>query len=181
MKKRRFSNEINAGSMADIAFLLLIFFLVATTIETEQGIKIKLPRWEKDALTTQIPDKNVLSIYVNAQNKLMVEKKETPIDELRNITKQFITNPEKSEDKPSQAKNALVALKNNRETAYRTYIQVYNELKAAYNELWEEEAQFTFNSTYASLEKMQQEEIRAKIPLVISESEPSDFQSQSVD
>ena len=177
MKKRRFSNEVNAGSMADIAFLLLIFFLVTTTIETEKGIKIKLPRWEADKTIEQIADRNVLSIYINAQNKLMVEKRETPVDELRNITKQFISNPEKSKDKPSQPKNALVALKNDRETTYLTYVMVYNELKAAYNELWEEKAQSLFHKSYASLKKKEQIEIRAIIPLVISESEPSAFQS----
>ncbi len=172
MKKRKFSNELNAGSMADIAFLLLIFFLVTTTIEVDRGIKVKLPRWEADQNFKKIPDRNVLSIHLNLKDELMVEDKKIEIADLKELTKAFISNPEKSEDKPTAPKNALVALKNNRETSYGKYILVYNELKAAYNDLWEEASQKQFGKTFASLSNVQKNKIKKQIPLVISESEP---------
>lgn len=175
MKKRRFSNEVNAGSMADIAFLLLIFFLVTTTIETEKGIKVKLPRWDKEQIKDQFPDRNVLSVHINADNKIMVEKKEIEIEALKEIAKSFITNPEKSNDKPSSPKNALVAFQNDRETSYAIYIKVYNELKAAYDELWDAEAKKLYTKPFATLSKDQKLEVKKIIPLVISESEPTSF------
>ena len=92
MKKRRFENKVNAGSMADIAFLLLIFFLVTTTIETEKGIKTLLPKWDDDPITTPLPERNVLAIKLNSENLLMVEKQEIDLSILKQITIEFITN-----------------------------------------------------------------------------------------
>ena len=92
-KKARKSDPVNAGSMADIAFLLLIFFLVTTTILEDQGIYVKLPPWEDVIDIEHFPDKNVLTVLVNAEDQLLVEGELMPVERLRETTKEFISNP----------------------------------------------------------------------------------------
>ena len=176
-KQRKNDNSINAGSMADIAFLLLIFFLVTTTIAEDQGITVKLPPWEK---TPPPPEKmntnNVLSILVNSEDKLLVKDVEVEVTNLKEVAKEFISNPYKKDNRPKTPANAIVSLRNDRQTSYTAYIEVYNELKAAYRELRDEEAQKRFRKdTYEQLLPEQREEISALIPLVISEAEPTDL------
>ncbi len=175
MKKRsRLKNEVNAGSMADIAFLLLIFFLVTTTIEIDKGISIKLPPIV-DAPPLTPPSKNVLSIKLNADNELLVEGERAELVDLRERTIEFISNPEKLKSLPTTPKNAIISLQHDRSTQYTHYIEVYNELKAAYNHLWEEQAQKTFNKSFKGLDQEQIKQIRKEIPFVISEAEPVDY------
>lgn len=167
-------SEINASSMADIAFLLLIFFLVTTTIFNDQGILTKLPPYIDEPLAEDINKDNVLTVRLNGQNDLLVEGKPFQINQLREITKNFILNPEKSDDKPSKPTNAIVSLHHDRSTEYAYYLSVYNELKGAYNELWDEAAQRGFGRDFEALGKKEQKQIRSAIPLVISEAEPTD-------
>lgn len=174
-KKTRQSEPINAGSMADIAFLLLIFFLVTATIAEDQGIYVKLPPWEPTIDIMPIPDKNVLSVYVNSENELLVEGKNTSVDQLRELAKEFITNPRHESDKPTQAKNAVVSIINDRGTNYNTYLTVYNEIKGAYNELWEATSRERYGKAFTDLPLAHQKSIREEIPLVISEAEPLDL------
>lgn len=175
-KKHQPSDQINAGSMADIAFLLLIFFLVATTIVEDKGILVKLPPMENfpDKIP---PNKNVLSVKINAQNQLMVEGFPESIENLRKRTKHFILNPGGSKNLPLNPKRAIISLQNDRNTSYKTYLNIYNELKIAYNEIWEDKSQERYGKGYDELTKAQQKMIRREIPLLISEAEPSDFQS----
>ncbi len=173
--RHRFQNEVNAGSMADIAFLLLIFFLVTTQIDTDKGIFVKLPYWEANPPKTDIPSRNVFSIKVNGENELLVEGKATKIDDLTREIKDFIMNPFMDHHLASAPNKAVVALQNDRGTSYQTYVGVYNEIKRAYAELWEEEANRRYGKSFLDLPKLAQLEIRAAIPSVISESEPTDF------
>ena len=166
--------EVNASSMADIAFLLLIFFLVTTTIFNDQGILTKLPPYVEDTPPVDLPDKNVLKVQLNGKNDLLVEGQFLKIDQLRAITKEFIANPLKEENKPTNAKNAVISLHHDRSTKFAYYLSVYNELKGAYHELWEEAAQNRYNMGFNELTKKKQKEIRLEIPLVISEAEPTD-------
>lgn len=175
MKKRRFKNEINAGSMADIAFLLLIFFLVTTTIVVDKGIAVKLPPWEEDPISTPLPDNNVFTVKVNAQNELLIEGEYSKLEEIRARAKEFIMNPQKRDDLPDKPTKAVISIQNDRGTEYETYVNVYNEIRAAYNELWQEAAQKRFGKDYESLTEQQQKNIRKGIPLVISEAEPTEF------
>jgi len=160
--------------MADIAFLLLIFFLVTTTIVEDQGLLVKLPPWDPNPISTPTNTDNVLSILVNGKNQLMLENEEADISNLREQTKYFISNPDQLENLPPFPAKAIISIKNDRSTSYETYIGVYNELKAAYNELRDEEALRIYNKGFESLGKAQQKEIKNKIPLVISEAEPTD-------
>lgn len=175
---RRSARAIDAGAMADIAFLLLLFFLVATVIQDEQGVLVQLPPYDEGELVTSIPDRNVLTVKINAQDQLMVEDQVTALTELRTQTKLFITNPAGSDQWAASPRRAVVSLQNDRGTTYATYLSVYNELKAAYRELWNEAARRRFGRSYEGLSPREQRSIRSEIPLVISEAEPTDHQPQ---
>ena len=145
---KRSAPEVNAGSMADIAFLLLIFFLVTTTIETDSGLNRKLPPMEDQIDPPIIKEKNILTVVVNKNNQLLVEEKLLEIDELRSTAVEFLDNGGgqgeeacnycRGKKNPSSSDNpdkAIISLKNDRETSYKIYIAVQNELVAAYNVL----------------------------------------------
>lgn len=173
----RMKNEINAGSMADIAFLLLIFFLVTTQIVEDKGIRVMLPPWsDEEPDITKLKTRNVFSVLVNAQNQLLVRGEIARIDELRERAKEFISNPRQQEDLAESPKKAIISLKNDRGTNYKTYLNVYNELKAAYNELWNEESQRMYGKPYSDdLPIALRKAVREKFPLVLSEAEPTAF------
>ncbi len=176
--KGRAKNEINASSMADIAFLLLIFFLVTTTIVEDKGITVKLPPWsdEKPDIT-QLKSRNVYSVLVNAQNQLLVRGQPMNIRELRANAKEFISNPTQRPDYAEKPTMAIISLKNDRGTNYKTYLEVYNELKGAYNELWNELSQRKYGVPYDEdkLPLAYRKAIKAEIPMVLSEAEPTAF------
>lgn len=173
-RRRQYDQSINAGSMADIAFLLLIFFLVTTTIMNETGIRVRLPAWDPMSITQTLADRNVLTILVNASDELLVEERIIPVKDLKERTKQFIMNPQNLKTLASSPSEAIVSLRNDRSTSYKKYIDVYNEIKAAYNELWEEASQLKLGKSYSTLSEAERKLIRKDIPLVISEAEPTD-------
>lgn len=173
----RMNNEINAGSMADIAFLLLIFFLVTTTIAEDKGILVKLPPWsEEEPDITRLKERNVFSVLVNAQNQLLVRGEPADIGQLRDRAKEFIANPQNRPDLAEQPTKAIISLKNDRGTEYGTYLEVYNELKGAYNELWDELSRRKFGIPYSEdMPFAYKKAIRDEIPFVLSEAEPTAF------
>jgi biopolymer transport protein ExbD len=177
-KKSRPSPEINAGSMADIAFLLLIFFLVTTTIDTDKGIAIKLPPMPEENQPQQdlkLKERNVLKILVNSNNLLLVDGEITDIKQLKRKTKEFIDNPGKDATLAESPQKAVISLKNDRGTSYNTYIQVHNELKAAYNELRNAMAMSKHGKPFDKLNENQSKEIQDYYRQVISEAEPEDI------
>ncbi len=172
----RMKNEINAGSMADIAFLLLIFFLVTTTIAEDKGILVKLPPWSEDEPDiTKLKTRNVYSVLVNANNQLLVRGEEKKLKNLKDNTIEFITNPNRADDLAESPTKAIISLKNDRGTNYKTYLEVYNELRAAYNSIWEDQAQKRYSKAYDDLPIAYKKAIRGDFPLVISEAEPTAF------
>lgn len=172
----RMKNEINAGSMADIAFLLLIFFLVTTTIAEDKGVLMKLPPWSEDEPDNlKMKTRNVYSILVNADNQLLVRGEPAELDRLKDNTKDFISNPRKESDKAETPTKAIIMLKNDRGTKYETYLEVLNEVKAAYNELRDEMSERQYGIAYEFASKEQRKTVRDAIPLVISEAEPTAF------
>lgn len=148
---RRSIPEVNAGSMADIAFLLLIFFLVTTTIESNSGITVKLPP-KQPADAPQPPpvrEKNVLVVIVNKNNQLLINNQIKELKDVKTTALEFLDNNGdgtcaycKGKRGPLSSDNpdkAVILLRNDRETSYKTYIAVQNELIKAYNELRERE------------------------------------------
>ena len=164
---KRAAPEVNAGSMADIAFLLLIFFLVTTTIETDTGLNRKLP--PIDDTQTEPPiikQKNIFTVSINGKNQLMVEEKLMELKDLRKAALEFLDNGGGTGDDacsychgkkdPSSSDNpdkAIISLKNERETTYSTYISVQNELVAAYNILRDRRAQELYGMTMVEMQK----------------------------
>ena len=163
---RRSSPEVNAGSMADIAFLLLIFFLVTTTIETDSGISRKLPPMEESEEDVVIKQKNIFTVLLNGKDQLLVEDELMDLEELRESAIEFLDNgggtgedacnyckgkkDPKSSDNPDKA---IISLKNERETSYATYISVQNELVAAYTHLRNVRAQELYGESYSEMMK----------------------------
>ncbi|WP_044400424.1 biopolymer transporter ExbD [Lacinutrix sp. Hel_I_90] len=151
---RRSAPEVNAGSMADIAFLLLIFFLVTTDIATDSGLNRKLPPWEEDTPEEPvvIKERNIFTINVNSADKILLTQKgdsePIDIDNLRAEAVKFLDNGggrgadackycqgKKDPNSSDNFEKAVISLSNNRLTKYKTYIAVQNEIIAAYNEI----------------------------------------------
>ena len=175
--RSRTATEINASSMADIAFLLLIFFLVTTTIDVDKGILVKLPPWSNEPPPEmKLNSRNVFSVLVNANDDLLVRKEPADLAKLRERAKEFIVNPNGQANLAEKPTKAIISLKNDRGTGYETYLAVYNELKAAYSELWDEEAKSMGLPGYNDdLPIDVRRQIRNKIPMVLSEAEPTSF------
>ena len=187
MAKREIS-EINAGSMADIAFLLLIFFLVTTTMDTDSGIQRILPAIpDEETLDTkvEIHERNILLVFVNMNDRLMVEGDRIDISELRDRAKEFYLNTANRDDlpekKPVEAEyfgtymttpNAVISLKNDRGTSYEMYIAVQNELAAAVHELQDELSRRHFGIKYDDLDESRKKAVKLIHPMAISEAEP---------
>jgi biopolymer transport protein ExbD len=135
-KKDRGTPEINAGSMADIAFLLLIFFLVTTTIGADKGINMLLPPKKEDQpIDVKLKDRNVFKVIVNSKNQLLVEDEPMSIDVLRAEAKKFLANNGADPGMSESPQDAVISLKTDRGTQYDVYLRVLDELSAAYNEL----------------------------------------------
>jgi biopolymer transport protein ExbD len=167
--ERRERAAIGTGSMADIAFLLLIFFLVATTIDTDKGIKVKLPPYSGEQPDgVHIRERNLFRIFINANDELLAEGKNEEIGHLKERTKEFILNPSDDANLSESPVNAIVALQNDRATTYEIYLGVYNELRAAYNEIWDEVANTRYRKNYEDLDFELQKKIRNDFPLIIS-------------
>ena len=167
MSRRKGAPEVNAGSMADIAFLLLIFFLVTTTIETDTGLDRMLPPIEPPDTDVVIKQKNIFVVNINKYGQLLVEEQLMDIRDLRAAAIAFLDNggsptgtpdycnyckgkrDEKSSDSPQKA---IISLKNDRETNYSTYITVQNELVAAYNDLRNREAKRLYGRDFTEME-----------------------------
>lgn len=171
-KKNRGGTEVNASSTADIAFLLLIFFLVTTTIDAEKGITILLPEKVKEQTPLPINEKNIFKVLVNSEDKLLV--RDEPVDDVKKIRpmlKEFIL----SADNP---KKALVSFKTNRGTSYQAYIAVLDELKGAYYEIYGERVGLTAHEYRSLDEKKPKEKVlfdkgREGFPMIISIAEPT--------
>ncbi|MBZ9652485.1 ExbD/TolR family protein [Psychroflexus montanilacus] len=163
---KRSAPEVNAGSMADIAFLLLIFFLVTTTIETDSGITRKLPPIDDEQEDPPpLKERNIFIVLVNASGELFVEDERMEFQDLRQSAIDFLDNgggqgdeacdycqgakDPKSSDNPVKA---VISLQNDRKTEYGRYIAVQNELVAAYNELRDREANRLYNTDFTDME-----------------------------
>jgi len=174
---RKKQAEINASSMADIAFLLLIFFLVTTTMDIDKGILVILPPWttEEPEEDTPAKKKEVLEILVNSRDELLVEGKPMELLDLKAETMKHVDNNGADPDYSTSPLKAIVSLKNDKGTSYGTYLGVYNEVKAAYNELRNIASQRQFGRNYNDLSRADKGVIKAIYPLRLSEAEPEDY------
>jgi len=168
---RRENAEINAGSMADIAFLLLIFFLVATTMDVDSGIARKLPEKTDEQSDVIVKEKNVLDIVVNRNNQLLVENEYVKVSDVKRLAMKFIDNGgglgTPIDDKPGEPcdycggdrdpnssdhpSKAVISLQSDRGTTYGMYVSIQNEIEGAYNELRNKLALKRYGRSYDAL------------------------------
>ncbi len=188
-RKKKKVPEINASSMADISFLLLIFFLVTTTMDTDSGITRRLPPpVENPDMDVKVKERNILNVMINKYDKLMVNGKPCDISELKDKTKVFITPNPNDERSPEiemkdiemigsfMTNKGVVSLKNDRGTSYQMYIAVQNELAKAFNELREEVAWRYFQQHYADMtDKDKIDAVNKAVPVRVSEAEPEEI------
>lgn len=161
-KKRGAPPEVNAGSMADIAFLLLIFFLVTTTIGVDQGINRKLPPFQENPEVPPINERNILTVLVNMHDQLLVEDNLMDIKNLRETAIKFLENNGdgtctycKGSKDPASSDNptkAVISLSNDGKTSYKMYLAVQNELVAAYNILRDRECKRRYGISFTELD-----------------------------
>lgn len=167
MKKRKLA-PIGAGSMADVAFLLLVFFLVATTIQTDSGLNTILPPWsDKDRFIYE--NRNVFSVQINAKNQLLVEGLEAEVSNLKTMAEEHVLR------QATSPKKAIVSIQTDKGASYETYIAVFNAIKAGYNTLWENTALERYGQHYKDLKEEVKRTIRKEFPFVLSEMQTSDF------
>ncbi len=199
---KRSAPEVNAGSMADIAFLLLIFFLVTTTIQSDKGLVRKLPPVDESNNQPESvhKERNVLLVIIGKNGDLLVDDKLMELGDLRQASLDFIDNgggtgnnacsycmgakdPESSEN-PTKA---LISLQYDRQTNYGRYIAVQNEIMAAFNTLRDRAAKSLYGESFKQLNedlkkatkdveksalKEKIKKIRKLYPLNISEARP---------
>ncbi len=178
--------EIPSASLADIAFMLLIFFLVTTTMDVDSGLERRLPQWVEDKVEddSQIKERNVFVVLVNRNNDLLVEGDVIRVEDLRERAKEFMANPYNAENLPEKepkevayfgtvdVTKGVISLRNDLDTKYGTYLAVQNELVGAINELREELAISEFGKSFANLDRDRQKAIKIIVPSKISEAEP---------
>jgi hypothetical protein len=176
--------------LADIAFMLLIFFLVTTTMDTDAGISRMLPPpvpQETDETPPKIKERNVFVVLINKNDQLLVEGKLMRIEDLKEEAKEFIANPARLETLPEfkseeipyfgtvDVSKQIISLQNDRGTSYGIYLKAQDELARAYNELRDELGMRKFGKKYDDLEEEQQKAVRSIFPQRISEAEPKNY------
>lgn len=190
-KKKRTVPEVNSSSTADIAFLLLIFFLITTSMDTDRGLARRLPpppepNQKQDDII--VKERNVLPVRLNSNDQLMCGSDYISVKDLRKRAKEFIANPYNDDKLPEKhmknipffgdvmvTEKHVISLQNDRGTSYQAYIDVQNELVAAYNELRDELSQEKWQKDYNELDEEQQKAIREYYPQKISEAEPKNY------
>ena len=188
---KRKIQEINAGSMADIAFLLLIFFLVATTMNVDTGLVRVLPPMPDPNVKQEdikVKERNLFPVLVAGNGTIMAKGEQIDISRLKDKAKEFVLNPLDDENLPEKEVKELelpdgsmwaypisqgvISLQTTRDTNYQVYIMVQNELTRAFNEIRDEVAMRKFGANFADLNEDQRNVVTKAGPLKISEAEP---------
>ena len=191
MGNARKTPEVRADSQADIAFLLLIFFLVATTMNSDKGLSRVLPPLPPEDVKVEdvkVKERNVLLVFVNAAGQLMAGDESMDIRGLKDKAKEFILNPMDDENLPEKkdteidmpdgskwtypVSEGVISLQTTRDTSYEVYIMVQNELSRAFNEVRDQVAMQKFGSLFSELTEDQRSAITKAVPQKISEAEP---------
>lgn len=181
--------EINAGSMADIAFLLLIFWLTTTTMDADKGLQRRLPPMpdenQKEA-DVKVNRRNIIQVKINSSDRILAGSQPIDVSQLKDKVIEFITNPSNSETLPEKemididgfgqypVSKGVVSLQNDRGTSYDSYLKVQNEIVKAFNEIRDNFATQNYGKKYSLLDEDKQEIVRKVIPQSISEAEPKD-------
>ena len=185
--------EINGSSMADIAFIALIFFLMVTTMDKEEGISRLLPPIppeDQKMEDLKVNRRNIIQVKINSNDRLLAGSQPMDVSQLKDKIKEFMTNPYDDPNLPEKeiqdipglgpvpVSKGVISLQNDRGTTYQAYITVQNELIKAINELRDDFSMKTFGKKYSKLSEEQQEMVRKAVPQKISEAEPKDVRKK---
>lgn len=176
-KRTRDDAEIPSSSLADIAFLLLIFFLLVTTIDVDTGIGLTLPPApNENQPPPELNDRNLMNILVNSQGLVQIDEQATPINQVKQKVKEFVDNKGADPGLSESPDKAVVSIKTTRETPYKVYIDVFDEVVGAYIDLRNTAAQAEFGRNYTQLEDdtPAKEKIQDMYPRQISIAEPDE-------
>ncbi len=175
-KRNRESGEIDGSSLADIAFLLLIFFLVVTTIDVDTGIGLVLPPIPDDIEPPPVRERNLMNILVNAQGMVLLDEEPASITEVRDRIKRFVDNFGEDPNLSESPDDAIISIKTDRRTPYNVYIDMLDEVMGAYAELRHQASMDRFGVPYTSLEQNSErrQEIQEMYPKKISIAEPDE-------
>ncbi len=181
--------EINSSSTADIAFLLLSYFLMTTTMNQDSGLQRRLPPIpdeNQEVEDQKVNRRNIIIVRINSADRLFAGNEPMDVSFLKDKVKEFLLNPNNDPNLPERSpkeiegfgsypvSKGVISLQNDRGTSYKAYIEVQNELVKAVNELRDEFAKAHFGRAYLSLSEDQQRIAREAIPQNISEAEPKD-------
>ena len=181
--------EINSSSTADMAFILLCFFLMTTTMDQDKGLQRRLPPMpdpNQKAQDQKVNRRNIIVVKINSADRLLAGSEPMHVSQLKDKIKEFLTNPnndanlpEKEEIQienfgPCMVSKGVISLQNDRGTSYQAYIAVQNELVKAVNELRDDFAMANFAKLYSKCNEEEQEIVRKAVPQNISEAEPKD-------
>ena len=181
--------EINSSSTADMAFLLLCFFMMTTTMDQDKGLQRRLPPMpdpNQKAQDQKVNRRNIIVVKINSADRLLAGTEPMHVSQLKDKIKEFLSNPandpnlpEKEEKEiegfgPCMVSKGVISLQNDRGTSYQAYIAVQNELVKAVNELRDEFAIANFGKLYLKCDEDEQKIVREAVPQNISEAEPKD-------
>jgi len=186
-------NEINSSSTADIAFIILVFFLMVSNMDSVGGLQRLLPPMpDEDQIVEQqkVNRRNIFVVKINEKDQLFAGSDYIDISMLKDKTKEFLVNPNDDESLSEKenkeiegfglypVSKGVISLQNTRGTSYETYIKVQNELVKAVNEIRDEFSTEHYGRKYAALDEEKQKIVRGIIPQKISEAEPVDTKSK---
>ncbi len=175
-KRKRESGDIDGSSLADIAFLLLIFFLVVTTIDVDTGIGLVLPPIPDDIEPPPVRERNLMNILVNERGMVLINEQPAAIATVRERVKEFIDNNGVDPELSESPDDAIVSIKTDRRTPYNIYIDMLDEVMGAYEELRHAASMERFGVPFSSLEQGSERraEIQEMYPKKISIAEPDE-------
>lgn len=189
-KSNRKVPGLNQSSTADISFILLIFFLVTTSMDTDTGLSRRLPEWDPNAQEEEIKikERNVMTVLVNRNNEILCRGEVIDVSELKDRAKEFIANPADLSNLPAKEEYEIkgfgtvvttvkhvISLQTDRDTNYEIYFKVQNELSKAYNELRTEWCKATFGRKWEDCTEDEQTYAKGMYPSKISEAEPKQY------
>jgi biopolymer transport protein ExbD len=191
-KKKKGVPQLNSTSSADIAFIMLLFFLLTSSMDTDRGLPRRLPqpvpKDQKNDTEVDIKKRNLLVVNINLDNQIQCGGEVIQLNQLKDKVKEFIQNPNNSENLPEKVeedvpffgnmmvtRNHVISLQNDRGTSYQAYIDVQNEIAAAYRELRDEVSQQKFGKAFMDLTEEQQDAVKMIYKQGLSEAEPKNY------
>jgi biopolymer transport protein ExbD len=190
-KKKRKVPQVNSTSTADIAFMMLLFFLLTSSMDTDRGLPRRLPQpvpKDQKIADVDVKKRNILVVLINSTNQILCGDSYIQLNQLKDKIKEFVENPTNNEHMPEKVeidvpyfgnrmvtKNHVISLQNDRGTIYQSYIDVQNEIAAAYNELRDNISTQKFGKKFIDLDEEQQKAVQMIYPQKISEAEPKNY------